>query len=272
MPPPANRPRLRKREILLAVTAGALAAGAAAGIMSDGFGGPGSSFVDPAAVGGASEMTYEVGEFDEITTVGPQDIVVAQGDTFSARSEGSSQALALLEVVVEDGKLTVRPKGEYRFGFDWGQLESATVYITVPTLDGVSLAGSGDIKIDNVEAEEFVGTIAGPGTLSIAAMTVDEADFRIGGSGNVIAAGTASEARISIGGSGEVRAGGLRTKTATVSIGGSGDVALTADDEVDVSIAGSGNVDISGPARCEVRQFGSGNVQCSGGGGTADAP
>ena len=269
MPPPAQRPRLRKREIVLAIGAGALAAGAAAGILSDGFGGPGSVLVevDNAASENAS---YEVGDFEEITTVGPQDIVVTQGDSFSAQAEGSAEALALLQVVVEDGKLVIRPKGEYRFGFDWDRLRPATVYVTVPTLEGVSLAGSGDIRVDKIEGDEFVGTIAGPGTLTIAAMTVDEADFRIGGSGNVVAAGTAREARISIGGSGEVRAGGLRSRTATVSIGGSGNVSLTADDEVDVSIAGSGNVDISGPAQCSVRQFGSGNVECSGGGGTTD--
>ena len=37
---------VRKREILLAVAVGALATFAAVGILSDGFGGPGSSFED----------------------------------------------------------------------------------------------------------------------------------------------------------------------------------------------------------------------------------
>lgn len=274
MPPPATRPRLRKREIAFAIGAGALASVAAAGILSDGFGGPGSSLAEESEFTTLADgsATYEVGEFDEVTTVGPQDVVITQGDSFSARAEGSGSALAALAVVVEDGKLVIRPKGEYRFGFDWGRLESATVYVTVPTLEGVSLAGSGDITVDKIEGQEFVGSIAGPGTLSIAAMTFDEADFRIGGSGNVVAAGTVRNARVSIGGSGEVRAGGLRSQTATVSIGGSGDVALTAEKEVDVSIAGSGNVEVSGPARCSVRQFGSGNVDCSGGGGTVDEP
>lgn len=36
--------KLRKREILLAIGIGALAATAATGVMSDGFGGPGSYF------------------------------------------------------------------------------------------------------------------------------------------------------------------------------------------------------------------------------------
>jgi hypothetical protein len=40
----ARKAKLRKREIALAVGIGALATVAATGIMSDGFGGPGSSF------------------------------------------------------------------------------------------------------------------------------------------------------------------------------------------------------------------------------------
>jgi len=36
--------KLRKREIVLGISAGVLAATAATGILSDGFGGPGSSF------------------------------------------------------------------------------------------------------------------------------------------------------------------------------------------------------------------------------------
>jgi len=44
----ARKVKLRKREIVLAIAAGALGATAATGILSDGFGGPGSSFRDDA--------------------------------------------------------------------------------------------------------------------------------------------------------------------------------------------------------------------------------
>ena len=42
----AKRTKFRKREIVLAIGAGVLAATAATGILSDGFGGPGSFFKD----------------------------------------------------------------------------------------------------------------------------------------------------------------------------------------------------------------------------------
>ena len=262
MPMP-RQTRLRKREIVFAISAGAVAAGGAALILADA-----SGELMPAAQR-AAPQTYELAPFQEISTVGPQDVVVTFGQTQSVRSEGSPEALGQLEVVVEDGELTIRPKNQRRFGFDWSSLSSATYYVTIPRLERVSLAGSGNIRVDRIEGDSFTGSIAGSGELAITDMEVDEADFRIGGSGSVTAAGIAREARISIGGSGQVEAGGLRSQTASVSIGGSGDVALTVEDEAQVSIAGSGDVDISGPARCSISQMGSGNVNC-GDGGDAD--
>jgi hypothetical protein len=256
---------LRKREIVFAVAAGMVAAGGAALILGDsGGGGPPAQ-----AFGGTSEMTYQLGSFDEIATTGPQDVVVAFGETPSVRAEGSPDALGLLEAVVENGKLLIRPKNDFD-GWAWGRLENATFYVTVPRLDAVAVAGSGDISVDQIAGKSFEASIAGPGSLAITDMNVEQANFSIGASGDVTAAGTAGQTHVSIGGSGEVRAGGLRSKTASIAITGSGDVALTVEDDAKVSIAGSGDVDISGAARCSVTQMGSGDVHCAGGGGTDD--
>jgi Putative auto-transporter adhesin, head GIN domain len=261
-----QRPRLRKREIAFAIAAGGMAAGAAALILSDG--GPGTELA-PITVTEAPR-TFEVGEFTEISTVGPQNLVVTRGDGFSVRSEGDPGALGLLEVVNDDGELVIRPKNQFGPNFNWGRMSGATYFVTLPRLEEISMAGSGSVQIDRVEGEEFSGSIAGSGELRIAALDVDEADFSIGGSGNLSVVGSAREAEISIGGSGEVNADGLIAESASIRIGGSGNVALTARDEVDVSIAGSGEVNISGPAQCSVSRMGSGNVRCEGGGGTDD--
>ena len=265
MPMP-TRGKLRKREILFAVTMGVLATGGAALVLSDG--GPGTE--PPPVTALAAPQTYELGEFTEISTVGPQDVVVTLGEEFSVRSEGAPERLGLLEVVVDDGELVIRPKDQFGRGFNWGRLSGATYYVTLPSLEGLSMAGSGSVRVDRIEGEEFSGTIAGSGELFIAALDVDEFDFSIGGSGNLQAAGTAREAEIAIGGSGEVNAEGLTAESASVSIGGSGNVALTARNEVDVSVFGSGEVNILGPASCSVSRMGSGNVRCEGGGGTGD--
>lgn len=250
--------RLRKREIAFAVTLGAFAAGGAALVLAESDGGP-----MPIAVT-AGPQTYDVAAFEEISTVGPQHVVVTVGGAQSIRSEGSQDALGALEIVVEDGELIIRPKEQFRGGFNWSQFDSTTFFVTVPKLEAVSMAGSGNVQVDRIEGDSFAGSIAGSGELAIAEMQVDEADFSIAGSGSLMAAGTARESEITIAGSGDVEAGGLRSETGSVSIAGSGNVALTIDRDARVSIMGSGDVEISGSARCSVTRMGSGEVRCSG--------
>lgn len=262
-----ERPRLRKREIAFAVAMGALAAGGAALFVAEDETGGGPT----SAITGPNHMTYTAAPFEEISAIGPQDVVITRGDTLTIRSEGSPYALAQLEAVVADGKLTIQPKGGFPRGGNWGSLEPATFYVTMPRLDAIAMAGSGNIRVDRVEGDSFEGSIAGSGELAIAAMKVDEVNFSIAGGGTVSAAGTAREAHVNVAGSGEVRAGPLHSTIASIAIGGSGEVGLTVEDEAKVSIVGSGDVDIAGPARCSVTQFGNGDVRCAGGGGTDNA-
>jgi hypothetical protein len=259
MPLPPTRPKLRKREIAFALAIGALAAGGGAAVISainDDASAP------PRYVAAPERQSYEVEEFAEISSTGPQDVIITIGESYSVRAEGAPEALGQLEAVVEDGELVIRPTRSFRG--DWGRFSSVTYHVTMPQLEAVTLAGSGDIRVDRVEGDEFEGAINGSGALTIGDIDVDEADFSIGGSGNVIAAGTARETRVSIGGTGEVEAAGLRSETARVTIGGVGDVALTVDEEAEISMAGGGNVEITGPARCSVSRFGIGEVRCNG--------
>jgi hypothetical protein len=245
------------REIFLGVAAGAVAAGGAALILND------SDDTHQQIVVAAAPQNYEVAPFTEISTSGPQDLVITYGETQAIRAEGSPQALAGLEAVVIDGELTIRPKG-FPAVANWGRFRSATFHITLPRLERLALAGSGDVTVDRIEGDAFEGTVAGSGKLSIASLRVDEADFSIGGSGEIDAAGTAREADVSIGGSGTIEADGLRIQNASVSIAGAGDVELTVEEEARISILGSGNVEINGSATCSVSRMGSGSVSCNG--------
>jgi hypothetical protein len=254
----AGRPRLRKREIVLAVGAGVLAAGGGAAMLDAMHDDNRSSA--PALVTG-NALTYTVGPFTEVSTVGPQDVIITQGDKQEVRAEGSPAALSVLEAVVENGKLMIRPREG--FGGHWRGLSGTTFHVTVPRLEAISLAGPGDVRIDKVAGKEFEGTIAGSGELTIGDLRVDDASLSIGGSGSVVASGKTGRTRVAIGGSGQVHGEGLQSETASVSIGGSGDAALAVRREARVSIMGSGNVEISGPARCSVSKVGSGNVSCA---------
>jgi hypothetical protein len=264
MNPVPPRPKFRKREIVFALAMGAVAAGGAAAVLSafddDYYSPPREAF------SGTDEKTYDVAAFDEIRAMGPQNVVITYGEELSVRSEGPPQALALLKVRVEDGRLTIGPEDDFNWG-SWERLDGATFYVTMPKLEAIDLAGSGDISIDRVEGERFSGTVAGSGQLSVTALKVDEVDISIAGQGDVVLAGEARDARVAISGSGEIKAGALHSTNALITIGGVGDVDLTVEEEARISISGAGDVDISGPGRCSVTRYGVGDVRCQGGGG-----
>lgn len=256
-----GKPRLRKREILAALAAGALAAGGAALVLTQ----TGPAEVERserAVASGPQQRTYQVADFDGIASSGRQDIVITAGEEIAVRGEGPGEVLAQIEVVVEGGTLQIRPRDGR--DSDWDALRGVTFHVTVPRLEAVTVTGFGDVRIDRIAGNRFSGIIAGRGELAIGEMEVEDADFSIGGSGDVVVAGTARNTKIAIGGSGNVRAASLRSETAEITIAGRGDVELAAQERARVTIMGSGDVDISGPATCSVTKVGRGDVRCGG--------
>lgn len=204
---------------------------------------------------------FQVGDFDAVSLGGPYDVVVKVGGPASVRAEGDSRLIEKMEVKVEDGSLRIRPKRGTHMNF--GHYGPVTVYVTAPRLTAASIGGSGDMKIDRVEADNFAASIGGSGDMEIGSLRAGQADFSVAGSGGIKASGTAARAKISIAGSGDIDTGALRAGSAFVSVMGSGDVSLHANQSADVTVMGSGDVTISGPARCSTRKMGSGDIRCN---------
>jgi len=251
---------LRKREIVFALAMGALAAGGAGIVISEMQSDP--VFVEAAPV----ERDFQSGPFTKIATVGPQEVNISFGDAISVRADGPPEAIERLEAIVEDGRLTIRPKPGFHWR-QWGMLEDVTFNVTLPRLDSITLAGSGDVNVDRIESDKFEATVGGEGEITIGDLKADEANLTVNGSGNVVVTGLVRNARIHTAGEGEVQAGGLRSTTASVTVYGEGDVALIVDEEAQVSVTGDGDVTITGPGKCSVTRYGPGEVRCAGGGG-----
>jgi hypothetical protein len=216
------------------------------------------------ASGQAGRRDFQVGAFDRVELAGSQNVIVKVGGAPAAYAEGDTGLLERLDVRVENGVLRIgQKKGKWSLGWskDHG---SITVHVAAPSLKGAEVAGSGDMRIDKVQAESFAGSIAGSGELDIGSLTARDTTFAIAGSGGLSAAGTAESANFSIAGSGDVRAGGLQVKRAKVSIAGSGNVEAKAMETADVSIMGSGDAVITGTAKCNVNKMGSGDARCGG--------
>jgi hypothetical protein len=209
------------------------------------------------------QRNYEVGNFDRIELAGAYDVTVKTGSAPSVHASGDEKAMERLVVEVRNGILTIHPKK--RNGFSWSSGGGkVALQVTVPSLRGAELAGSGDLRIDSVASEQFVGGIAGSGNLTVDKLEVGDLKIDIAGSGSAKASnGRAKKAEYDIAGSGGIDAAGIATETATVSIAGSGDVMANASSTADVSIMGSGNVEVKGGAKCSISKAGSGDVRCS---------
>jgi len=216
--------------------------------------------------GPAARRDFQVaGAYDRVVLTGSPDVVVTVGGVASVRAEGDEATLDRLEIVNENGQLKIGLRSNSGGNwFSWGSHRGATVRVTLPALAGASVTGSGEMRIDRVEAPRFAGSVTGSGEILIAALAVGEADFTVTGSGEIAAAGTAQRARGSVTGSGDLHLDRLEVADATLTVAGSGDIAIRATATAAIEIRGSGDVTVTGPARCTISKSGSGDARCGG--------
>lgn len=218
---------------------------------------------DGQASGAQGRRSFQVGAFEKVALEGSHDVVVTVGGQPSVRAEGDAELIERLDIKVENGALKIgtRRDGNGWFGRNRG---SVTIYVTAPALSGAAISGSGDLRVDRVQAARFDAAVSGSGDLQIGALRARQSRFTIAGSGDIRASGEAEQAEISIAGSGNLALDGLSIRRASVSIVGSGNVDLQASEAVSGSIMGSGDINVRGGARCSVSKMGSGDLNCGG--------
>ncbi|MBX7482261.1 head GIN domain-containing protein [Qipengyuania qiaonensis] len=198
------------------------------------------------------------GDFEQVTLAGSDSVTVTRGDRWQIRASGSAAVLADLRYLVEDGELII--------GRRWRREPvrgNARIEVVAPSIDGGTLAGSGNLSVDAMSGSEIDATVAGSGMFDVARVETPRLSATIAGSGSLRVAGRADDTRISIAGSGDLDGTRLRAGRATVTIAGSGDARFNAEDSVSASIVGSGDAIVSGTTNCTQSRMGSGRLTCS---------
>ena len=212
------------------------------------------------AVAQAAERNFMVTGFNEIEVAGPFDVTVNVGRGQSVRAQGAERDLERLRIQVVGNELRI---GSRERGWtDWSKSEPVRIQVTVPSLRAVSLAGSGDVRVDRVKADSFKASLSGSGDLSVGMLAAGDVKLSLAGSGDITAAGSCSSADVSIAGSGDVRIPSLKCQTLSGSIAGSGGIDANVSRTAKLSIMGSGDVTVAGGAKCDVSKMGSGSVRC----------
>lgn len=164
--------------------------------------------------------TRNVGPFSQVHVSGSPDAIITIGPEQSVVVETDDNLIDMLQTEVENGQLNIRMEGSYSTSI------GLKVFITMPSLDGVSVTGSGDVTATGLNG--------------------DDLKARISGSGDIELNGTASSIEASVTGSGDMDLSKLVAQKASVKVTGSGDIFVCATESVDASVTGSGDITYEG--------------------------
>jgi hypothetical protein len=249
-----NQTHSMRRLGALLLAAGALAIAAPAAIA-----GP-LSWIHGDHVQGSGNITRqnrELGHFTALATSVGGSVEVRIGNTESVSIETDDNLMPLVETVIENGTLRIRPVKKDM------QLEPHTLKIVLQakSLERITVGGSGTVDADRLHGQKLVFDVGGSGAISVRNLEAQSVSVSLGGSGNLKASGTTEQLQVSIGGSGKVQAGPLAARDVQISIGGSGQATVSAKQSLNVSVAGSGDIAYYGDPQITKSIVGSGSLK-----------
>ena len=186
--------------------------------------------------GVAATETREVPSFTGVELAGGNNVTVRVGAERSVVVHGDDNLLSRITTQVEDSDLVV--------GQTPGSIESKSptwVEVSVPSLDALTLTGSGILAVTGIEAANVTVTLSG--------------------SGIVRASGTATRLDVDLPGSGEAGLKQLVARDVNAVVSGSGLLLITATERLDASVPGTGAILYAGnPADVTTSITGSGAI------------
>lgn len=190
-----------------------------------------------------------VKSFERIEMAGGIDVIYHQGDSSTVHVECPEKLLGKIDVRCDGKTLYISPNSENKLDLLRVLHDKVKVYATSPDLIGVSIVGSGEFDAeDMLDTDRLNLSIAGSGEVSINNLICDELKADVAGSGDIsIDNMSTGKVKFSIAGSGDIKAHLERCGLVEVEIAGSGDVKLTGHTkDYKQSVAGSGDIDREG--------------------------
>jgi hypothetical protein len=191
--------------------------------------------------GGGTIITENrnIKNFKKIALAGSSHVTVTKGDVFNVEIKDYSNLLPYFNTSVIDGTLELG--FQEHINVRQSRME---IVVTMPVLNGLAIAGSGDITStgDFTNNSRFETEILGSGDI-------------------ILVHGKAANFSGSIAGSGNIEAFSFTAEKATLEIAGSGNIKITATDKLHAKIDGSGNVYYAGSPLVSVTINGSGKVE-----------
>ncbi|WP_075791178.1 head GIN domain-containing protein [Massilia putida] len=211
----------------------------------------------------------------KVDLAGPVNLTLRQGATQSLEVRGEQRLLANIDTSIDGDVLRIGPRGillRHRTPIE--------VTVTLPTLESLSVNGSGehtvsgfagdhlDVALDgsgsmrfNGRYREIMAAVHGSGDLELTGGTSDTVDAAVVGTGRLTLVGSCRALHAEMRGSGDLDARHLRAEEVALMQKGSGESAVYASKRLHAELSGSGEVRVFGnPDERSVSRNGSGTV------------
>ncbi|WKZ65902.1 MAG: head GIN domain-containing protein [Flavobacteriales bacterium] len=194
--------------------------------------------------------------FHGIALRGSMDVRLTPGKTTSVTVEAQANIADLVTTEVKDGIWMIATRSDY------STQKPFVVHIQAPSIDMVSIEGSGEVTGEVAFTAGAVRlSVSGSGDMTLQ-LDCDAVEAEVSGSGDIRLAGRCSTLKCGIAGSGDIDAARLACRDAALSVSGSGSIGADASGRVDASISGSGGIALARkPASLSKRITGSGSLR-----------
>jgi len=208
--------------------------------------------------GSIKRQARQVAHFTGVSLEVPGKLELRMGDSEGLTIETDDNLLPLVETVVENGTLKIRPS-KRKLNL---QTKNLKIVVNARRIERLALGGSGSIVADALRAPRLEVDLGGSGDITVRGLESEAVSVNLGGSGDFTAKGGKTRTlAVAIGGSGSVDVGQVQADRVSVSMGGSGEATVWARQELSTTIAGSGDVNYYGDPRVSRSVVGSGDVR-----------
>lgn len=207
----------------------------------------------------------KVNNFKKLSVTGSPDVIFTQK---AGRPEvevyTSDNIVDLLEIKVKDNTLYIGFKKNVNVSY-----KKLEVRVSAETINGISVAGSGDIFLKNglSLSDDLSMNIAGSGDIKGSNIKCNDMKVSVAGSGNTNANNiTCNNLKVSVAGSGDMVMKSVTAQNTDANVAGSGTVTLTGTtNTANYSVAGSGDLFASDleAKRVSASVAGSGDIKCN---------
>jgi hypothetical protein len=198
--------------------------------------------------------------FEGVSLCFSGDVFITQGNRQKVTIEANKGTMEVIDIEVKDNTLVLKTKNGH-----WHDLGEIKVYITMPTVNSLSVSGSGDMICETaLRSAEIKLNISGSGSIRMQQLESPNISSVITGSGDIKLAGNNNDhgmLKTTITGSGSFKAEELPVDNADITITGSGSASINVVKELETNITGSGSVLYKGNPVVNANATGSGKTR-----------